>query len=109
MPEFFSYDPLTGVRKYFDYDEATGNAHIRSEQDVSGLLGRNAELRNTRACDAGEMQLWATIPPVVQLELRKKGIDIFSDDPSMLKRMRQEIEANYTYLKTTDKRLWRAK
>jgi hypothetical protein len=106
MPEFFSYDPLTGVRKLFDYDESTHTAIIRSEQDVEGLLARNRELRNTRACDnpKSELRLWASIPTIVQLELRKKGLDIFSKDQTMLRRVRREIEANYPYLKTSDMR-----
>lgn len=104
MPEFFSYDPLTGIRKLFDYDEPTQTVFIRSEQDVKPLLDRNAELRNTKACDdpKRELRLWATIPPVVQLELRRRGLDIFSNDQAELRRCRQVIDREYPYLKTTD-------
>src|SRR5688572_22952121 len=105
-PEFFDYDPLLGVTKYFDYDESKGDAVIRSEQDLQPLLSRNAELRNTGATDygiKGEFWHYASIPPVVQLELRRKGIDIYSKDKTMIRRMFDEINANYPALKVTQK------
>ena len=104
MPDFFDYNPQTGVTRTFDWDGNKGQAHIRSSQDVAPLLDYTKELRNTKACDdpKRELRLWATIPPVVQIELRNKGIDLYSRDPSALKRMRQTIERDYPYLKTTD-------
>lgn len=105
MPEFFDYDPTRGVRRLFDFDEITGTAYIRTEQDVDALLGVTRELRNTGVFDSKsrEMHLWAVIPAVVQLELRKKGLDIFSKDQAMLRRVQAEIQANYPYLRTTEK------
>lgn len=102
MPDFFEYDPLTGVRKLWDYDEMTGNAHFLHEQDVEPLLDRNAEARNLRI-EGKDLKFYCSIPPIVQIELRNKGIDIYSKDPAMIRRMFQEINANYPYLKTTDK------
>ena len=43
---------------------------------------------------------YATIPPIVQLQLRAKGINI--SDPDHQKRMIQEINTNYPYLKCVD-------
>ena len=107
MPDFLHYDPVTGTKKLFDYDEQTNTALITTVQDVDPLLTHNAELANTGAKDVGiKNDFWhyASIPPVVQLELRKKGIDIYSKDPAMIKRMFSEINANYQRCKVTHKR-----
>jgi hypothetical protein len=103
MADFFSYDPLKGVTKYFDYDEMTGDAFIRTEQDVEPLLRETMENRNTGSQESPrkDFKLYASIPPVVQLELRKKGIDIYSKDPSMIRKMLQTINREYPYLKST--------
>jgi hypothetical protein len=103
MPEFFDYDPLTGVRKTFDYDEMTGTAYIRSEQDVAPLLSQTMENRNTGKYDSArrEFKMYASLPPVVQIELKNKGIDIYSKDPAMVRKMLQTINRDYPYLKST--------
>jgi hypothetical protein len=104
VAEFFSYDPLTGVKKMWDYDQQTDEAKFRDEQDVSPLLAHTREARNTRFYDGNrEMRLYCQIPPVVQQEFMRKGIDIYSKDPTMIRRMFQEINSNYPWLKTTDK------
>lgn len=106
MAEFFSYDPTNGVRKMWDYDEMAGKAHFRHEQDVEPLLRYTNEMRNTGLRDRAfkELKHYAELPAVVQIELRNKGIDIFSKDPQMIKRMLREIDTNYPYLKVTEKR-----
>lgn len=103
--DHFSYDPLTGVTKYFDYDEEKGEALIRSVQDVSSILEfakacRTAEISKEQLKKDDYMCLHATIPVVVQLELMKKGIDIFDNNCS--KRLMEEIETNYPYLKCSN-------
>jgi hypothetical protein len=103
MSEFFSYDPLLGVEKLWDYDEMEGKAYFRDQQDVEPLLSRNMEARNTRIYDGKqELRFYCAMPPIVQIELKNKGIDIYSKDPEMIKRMFAEINANYPYLKVTD-------
>ena len=107
MSDFLHYDPITGTSKLFDYDEDTNTAFIHTFQDVEPLLKRNAEWANTGVKDSGiKRDFWhyADIPPVVQLELRKKGIDIYSKDPAMIRRMFAEINANYPRCKVTHKR-----
>lgn len=106
MPEFFSYDPMTGVQKFFDYEEDTNLVRIHSQQDVEPLIRRTQGLANVGGTDHGIKQdfwLYAQLPPVVILELRKKGIDIYSKDPTMIRRMFDEINANYPKFKTTHK------
>lgn len=103
--EVFDVDPATGVTKYFEYEEDTGLARIHTVQDVEPILRYTAEMRATRAADAKLRDddyfcQYALIPPVVQLELMKKGINIH--DPTQTKRLVAEIESNYPYLKTTE-------
>jgi hypothetical protein len=110
MPEFFEYSPHNGVQELWDYDQQTGKAWIRHNGDHEAFFSRNAESRNTRACDKGimengkEFHWYCSIPPVVQIELRTKGIDIYSKDPVMIRRMFDEINQNYPLLKMTDKK-----
>lgn len=100
--EFFSYTPDTGITYYTDYDEATDKMVLRAEADVEPLLDYCAKLRNENVYSPkDEFFHYAKIPPIVQLQLLKKGINIFSGDPAMAKRARQEIEVNYPYIKTT--------
>ena len=103
MADFLSFDPLTGVRKLFDMDEE--RIYTRTEQDVEPLLKRTADERNERRWDSRrlEFRLYARIPVVVQLELRAKGLDIYSKDRSMIRRVLHEINTHYPWLKTTDK------
>jgi hypothetical protein len=103
--EVFDVDPLKGITRYFDYEEDTGIARIRTVEDVEPLLRLTAEMRATRAADDklkddDYMCQYCYIPTTVQLELKQKGIDIF--DQSHTKRLIAEIEANYPYLKTTN-------
>lgn len=102
--ELFGYDEATGTADYLDVIEDGGKliANVEFTQDVSGLLDRNAELANTGATDAGiKKGLWhyASIPLTVVVELRNKGINIY--DKSHHKRMFQEINRNYPYLRVT--------
>lgn len=102
--DYFSRDKLTGTTEYFDYDEQTGIVTIRTEQDESLLLDYTAYLRNEKATDRGIKKGWwrfAMIPPVVVMDLKNKGIDVF--DKNDWGKLTQEIETNYKYLKTTDK------
>jgi len=106
MPEFFSYDPHSGITKFTEYDSDTGLMKVYSQMDVQPLLDRTKALANTGATDSGirnDWWLYCQIPPIVQLELRKKGVNIHSADPAMRKRMFEEINRNYPYLKTTHK------
>ena len=100
--EFLTYDEFTGVTTYTDYDEASGKMAVHSEQNVQPLLDYCAALRNEGIhSPKDELWHWAKIPNVVALDLRRKGIDIFSNDQDVLRRVRREINRNYPYLKTS--------
>ena len=111
MPLLFDYNPDTGVTQYFDYDESTDVMSLTSSQDISGMLDTlKLKRQDPEAWKKGvknSMAHYASIPVVVEMEMRKKGIDIY--DKNATKRIMQEIEQNYPYLKTTEAKMWRVK
>ena len=102
--EFFDYDPYTGVTDYIETDEKTGVTTITSKQDVEPCLNYAKAIRDHTNNDKGIKEDWwryAIIPTIVQMDLLNKGIDIFNKDHE--KKLLQEINTNYPYLKTTYK------
>ena len=104
MSRWVEYDATYGVQETNIADAENGQLIVHKEQDVEGLLDRNAELRATGATNIGiKKGLWhyASIPLTVQYELLKKGINAHSkyDRAKLL----DEINANYPQLKTTHK------
>ena len=106
MPEFFHYDPLLQIREQWDYDEMSGTAYIRREQDVAKLLDYTAEVRNTGVSDArlkndNYMCLYAMVPVTVQADMLKThGVNFWQCDT---KTLCATIDQHYPYLKTTGK------
>ncbi len=102
--ELFDYDPETGQTDYFDYDHLTGKFTITTVEDVQPLLDLNASYRNEgiKNVKGSWIRHYATVPMTVILEMKKKGIDFYNEDHS--KRVFQEIEANYPYLKVDNMR-----
>jgi hypothetical protein len=105
MPVFFDHDEVTGVTQTYDYDPVTDSHHITSHQDLTGFLDNMQRLRNDPDhWKRGVKEEWAhyaTIPPIVELSLKKKGIDIHNS--AHTKRLLNEINHNYPYLKATDR------
>jgi hypothetical protein len=100
--EFFDYDPLSGVR--YDTEQDGDITILHRTQDVQPLIDRNQAMAREGVMDKGIKEGWwhyCDIPPVVELELRKKGIDIHNPEDG--KRMFEEINKNYPYLKRTHK------
>jgi hypothetical protein len=100
----FDQNISKGTKEFFSYDEGTDTTRITTVQDVSGLLDRLKDKRNVMGRDAlkGEFWHYATIPEVVEIELRNKGIDIYNKDHT--KALLKEINSNYAWLKATDKK-----
>lgn len=105
MPQFFEYDPATGIRTDFEYDEETGDVRLFSSADVQPALDYAAACRNDGLKDGGIAESWwhyAMIPPVVMLKLRaEKGL--ICGKPDHAKRIIEEINTNYPHLKVTQK------
>ena len=105
MPILFDYDPETGVSEYFDYDPVRDQVAITYEQDISFFLDRMKAIRdNPDISKKGikeEWWLYCSIPPVVEIELRNKGLNVY--DKNAGKAILKEINTNYPYLKATEK------
>lgn len=103
--ELLCYDPFTGISTFTEIVETERGGQqilVSQEQDVEPLLDYCARLRNENMHTVkDEFFHYAKIPAVVQIQLRKKGINVFSTDPTELRRVRQEIETNYPLLKTS--------
>ena len=106
MPILFDHDPITGVAQYFDYDPLKDEVSLTSVQDVSGFLDHMNNLRNNEDYSKRGMKKdwwhYASIPAIVEIEMRKKGIDIY--DKNATKAIIKEINENYPWLRATTKR-----
>ena len=101
--EFFDYDPMTGLTEYVE--EVDGKIHLTYEQDVEPIVDYARAHANEGICEAnfrGEAWHYAIIPAVVQMDLHRKGIDILNQND--IKKVVDEINQNYPYLKTTHRR-----
>ncbi len=98
-------DQSGDTKTYFGMDELTGTIQITTEQDLTGFLERMKQMRrdSSERWSKGVKESWlhyASIPSVVIIELKNKGIDVFNPDDE--KKMLREINRNYKYLKTVD-------
>jgi hypothetical protein len=104
MGKWYDYNSFNGLQETNVFDEDTGLLTVAKSEDVEPLLDRNAEIRNTRAADKGIQKgfaLYCSIPMTVQYELLKKGISVLNKHHR--KRLLDEINQNYPYLKVTNK------
>ena len=103
MAEFFEFDPLTGIRTDFAYDDATDQVTLTRYADVEPLLNHTKAIANGVGKNSGDIKagwwLYAKIPPVVILQLRAKGINVFdkNDEAAMF----AELNTNFPHLKCT--------
>jgi hypothetical protein len=99
--EFFDFDPITGLLEHYE-ETADGKIHIHSYQDVEPVMDYCKALANEGLPDGnfrGEGWLYALIPPILQAQLFKKGINFL--DPNDTKRVVDEVNTNYPNFKTT--------
>lgn len=105
MPIVFDIDHETGMRTLFDYDPINDQVRLTYEQDVSHFLDRMNEIRKNPDISAkGIKEDWwyyCSIPPVVEMELRNRGLDLHNRDH--MKDILKIINSEYPYLKSTTK------
>ena len=104
MAEFFDYDPISGIRTDTAFNENTGEMTVYRTADVEPILDAakaqaSAAGKNLRGIRESWWQ-YCTIPPVVQLQLRAKGLDISRSEH--MPRVLQEINENYPHLKVVE-------
>lgn len=106
MSIHFDFDPVTGITEVFDYCPVTDQVSITASQDVTAFLDHMNALRKDPSISAkGIKEDWwhyCSIPPVVELHLRNKGLKL--EDKNHMKAILREINANFPYLRATDKR-----
>ena len=98
-------DQSGDTKTYFGMDELTGTIQITTEQELTGFLERMKQMRrdSSERWNKGVKEEWlhyASIPSVVIMELKNKGIDVFN--PEDEKKLLAELNSNYPYLKTVD-------
>lgn len=108
MKQILDKDPFTGLTEWFNYDPVADEVTVYSEQkeaDLKRFLDHTERVRNdpeiSRQGIKNSFWRYAQIPPIVQVELRNKGIDIFN--PGHTKALIKAINEQYPYTKTTDK------
>src|SRR5437660_11502462 len=102
MSEFFEYDPHTGIRTDLAWNEATQEMTLIRTADVEPVLDFTKANANEGLNRKGIQEGWwlyAKLPPIVILQMRAKGINVF--DQNDQKKMFSEINAHYPFLKCT--------
>jgi hypothetical protein len=103
MSDFFEIDPVSGIRSDFKWNENDQEYTINRVQDVEPLLEATQFARNEGGMNSKDIKRgwwhYACIPPIVEIQLRAKGIDIHNPDHA--KRLLEEINTNFPHLKMT--------
>lgn len=102
--EFANYDVTTKM------EARNGKLLVVRSQDVAPYLKANAQERNShsdwrpyakRRGERSELRHVAEIPNIVVEQWLKEGIDVFSQDPAMQRRVRWKLDSNeFKYLRT---------
>lgn len=92
MKKLLDTDPLTGIRHVFNYDETTDEASITAEQDVSNVIESNKRMYNDANGKHGEWTRVASIPMVIYMDLKAKGI---LDDQAAMKKWLNDPDNKY--------------
>ena len=103
MAELFEIDPLTGIRTDMHWSEHDQTMTLLRSADVEPVLDWAKAVKNEVGMNREDIAkgwwLYAKLPPIVILQMRAKGINVF--DQNDQGRMFAEINANYPNLKCT--------
>jgi len=103
MAELFEIDPLTGIRTELTWNEHDQTMTVNRIADVEPVLDWAKAVSNEVGMNRKDIQkgwwLYAKLPPIVILQMRAKGINVF--DSNDHGRMFAEINAHYPSLKCT--------
>ena len=83
MKEHFSFDPVTGIKRTFHWDDTADEFLIQTEQPTAEIVETNKQAYNDAPDRWGEWTRVASIPLSIYFDLKKKGI---ADDEAALKR-----------------------
>lgn len=103
MAELFEIDPITGIRTETSFNDETGEMTLIRSADAEDVLNFARDARNEAGLNregiAEGWWLYAKIPPIVMLQMRAKGINIFNKEDQKL--MFRELNEHYPHLKCT--------
>jgi len=104
--EFFDYDPLTGLTEYLEWNQ-DGTFNIHYEQEVSPLVEFCKFSANTDLGEAnfrGEGWLYASLPLIAIMQMRKKGFNALGEHGrESTAYLLKQINTEYPVFKTTSK------
>lgn len=106
MKRLLDFDPLTGEKVWFQYEQSTDHMVITHEQDVSPSLeyshARQIDDDYTKKGIKGDLWHYARVPNVVIMDMKERfGVDFWNRDHK--RRVFELINSEYPYCKTTDK------
>lgn len=103
MSDFLEIDPVTGIRSDFKWNENDQEYTIERYADVEPVLDFAKAVSNEVGMNREDIKkgwwLYAKLPPIVILQMRAKGINVY--DKNDQDRMYAEINSHYPHLKCT--------
>lgn len=105
------YDDFTGITTKYWIDKSNGDLTIERIEDVESILQHNKQLQaenhnKSFINDSSWGHKVADIPNIVIEQWLKEGIDLFSTDPDMKKKVLRKLQdPSYRYLRTMNTRL----
>jgi len=103
MAEFFEYDPFTGIKTEMAWDDQNQEMTLIRTANVAPVLDYAKAFSNEAGLNREDIKRgwwkYATLPPIIILQMRAKGINVF--DQNDQKRMFEEINTHYPHLKCT--------
>ena len=80
----FDHDPLTGITRWFHWDDAEDAFYIQTQQETEDLIDQNKrEANDTSNGWSGDWHKVASIPLTIFMQLQKEGI---VDDQEAMKK-----------------------
>lgn len=101
------FDAENGVKSSYEYDALEDRFTLKKTQDVEPILKFNKMLQGDKSLTRGkDLRRVAKIPMIVIEQWLKEGIDIFSQDPEMKRKVKARLnDPNYQFLRTDLSRL----
>lgn len=83
MRKVLKHDPVTGITRFYHFDESRDEFIIETKQDTTNIVEANKFALNNTPKRWNDMDRIASIPVTIYFDLKKKGI---VDDPKAFKR-----------------------
>lgn len=98
MRRLLDFDPLSGMKTWHDYDDATDTTIITYEDDAQGVLDQCQEDSNHADRRMGDMVHVARVPPSVQMKwFVEHGVQMWN--PDHRKAVNRLLDGDYKHLK----------